>query len=472
MRLTRLFLLFFCFTTESPLFGQNGIVKAVYLIPTDRQYKVEYRNAIDSALKNLQQWYYRQMGDKTFHLSEPTVEVIRTPHEAGWYSTNPNIYEQQYIFWGNVDADINAVYSGGFWQDGKVLIFFIDADQDCLQFGFTGQGDGARGSAFMAADALRGLAGEPLIGCSHVSQRQSSVNFWTCMTGHELGHGFSLSHPPNGAGTSIMSPCGHELYPNISLLDEEKRILGESIFFKSARKDISLQAVVNGASFKPGLVAPGEIISLFGTGLAGYTVAAGTLPLPTELGDARVTINGENAPLYYVSPGQINAQVTSVQPGGIARIEVYDATGMFSSAKEIVVAPTAPGLFMYNGLAIVTLANGPNAGKLVNPENPAQSSVSCEFCIVSLWAAGLGRTELSVPAGQAPGEPTRTTARVEVFIDGIYAEIQYSGLHPYFTGLYQINFVVPPSLPSGQHMGELLVDGESITKFLIDTITQ
>lgn len=128
---------------------------------------------------------------------------------------------------------------------------------------------------------------------------------------------------------------------------------------------------------------------------------------------------------------------------------------------------------MHNGLAIVTLANGPNAGKLVGPDNPAQSSsVSCEFCVVSLWATGLGKTESLVPAGQAPGEPTKTIAKVDVAVDGMYAEVKYSGLHPYFAGLYQINFIVPPSLLNGQHAGELLVDGQRKGTFLIYTSTQ
>src|SRR5947208_8921427 len=68
--------------------------------------------------------------------------------------------------------------------------------------------------------------------------------------------------------------------------------------------------VLNGASFAKGqAVAPGSLVSIFGTELAATTAQAGSIPLSTSINDVSVTFNGVAAPLSLISPGQINAQV-------------------------------------------------------------------------------------------------------------------------------------------------------------------
>jgi uncharacterized protein (TIGR03437 family) len=69
-----------------------------------------------------------------------------------------------------------------------------------------------------------------------------------------------------------------------------------------------INGVVNAASFRSP-VAPGELISIFGTNLATGQSQAQTVPLPTILLSTMVYIDGTAVPLTYVSPGQINAQV-------------------------------------------------------------------------------------------------------------------------------------------------------------------
>src|ERR1035441_3697013 len=57
--------------------------------------------------------------------------------------------------------------------------------------------------------------------------------------------------------------------------------------------------IVNSGSYYAGAgVAPGSIVSIFGTNLASQTATAGSLPLPTSLGDvSSVTFNGVPAAL-------------------------------------------------------------------------------------------------------------------------------------------------------------------------------
>src|SRR6266852_4653715 len=68
--------------------------------------------------------------------------------------------------------------------------------------------------------------------------------------------------------------------------------------------------VINGASFAKGqAVAPGSLVSIFGSQLATGMAVADTIPLSNSLGNVTVTFNNVPAPLTFVSPGQVNAQL-------------------------------------------------------------------------------------------------------------------------------------------------------------------
>src|SRR5258708_1004448 len=75
---------------------------------------------------------------------------------------------------------------------------------------------------------------------------------------------------------------------------------------------IASGGIVNAASWSSP-VAPGALIAIFGTNLANREQSAST-PLPFTLGGTSLAINGIPAPLAFVSPGQINAQVPSSLP--------------------------------------------------------------------------------------------------------------------------------------------------------------
>jgi len=70
-----------------------------------------------------------------------------------------------------------------------------------------------------------------------------------------------------------------------------------------------VSALVDAASFAPTGGHPGAIVTIFGTNLAAATATAQAYPLPRRLGGTTVTWSGIQAPLFYVSPTQINLQV-------------------------------------------------------------------------------------------------------------------------------------------------------------------
>src|SRR5581483_4437646 len=115
---------------------------------------------------------------------------------------------------------------------------------------------------------------------------------------------------------------------------------------------VSTVSTVSAASYAAGGVAAEGIAALFGTGLAGGTLAAPTLPLPTELGGVQVRVRDaagteRPAPLFFVSPTQINFQIPQGTSAGSAILQVLrdnSAVGQGSATVETV----APSLFAAN----------------------------------------------------------------------------------------------------------------------------
>jgi uncharacterized protein (TIGR03437 family) len=214
---------------------------------------------------------------------------------------------------------------------------------------------------------------------------------------------------------------------------------------------VSQQAIVNGASFAPvtgGMpsIAPGSIISIFGTNLAAKTAAAQSIPLQTALAGTSVTIGGVSAPLLYVSPFQINAQVPTdlitafLNLFPIMSLTVRNPVGDGPSVNTLINS-VDPGIFTVDASGRGAGAIRHNAtGLAVDAQDPA---VPGEF--VQIFATGLGAVSPAVPSGQAASSqpPSSTTLAATVTMNGVNAPVSFSGLAPGFVGLYQVNAQVP-----------------------------
>jgi len=100
---------------------------------------------------------------------------------------------------------------------------------------------------------------------------------------------------------------------------------------------INTGGVVDAARFSP-TVAPGGIAALFGAELADGPEAAAGTPLPLEMQGTRVFVDGQTAPLFFVSEGQINFQVPyGVGTTGTASV-VVQHNSMYSAAESVSVA--------------------------------------------------------------------------------------------------------------------------------------
>jgi uncharacterized protein (TIGR03437 family) len=206
---------------------------------------------------------------------------------------------------------------------------------------------------------------------------------------------------------------------------------------------------VNAASYLP-TVAAGSIASVFGTNLASGQVMAGALPLPTTLAASSLQIGGQIAPLFSVSPSQVNLQI----PWGLMGQTMITATvGPLSSSQQMVsIAAFAPGLFTLNeagssqGAVVIAgtalLAASASAGGRM-PVTAGQ--------FVSIYCTGLGPVSNQPATGTpAPASPLSSTLTMPtVTIGGIVGQVSFSGLAPGAVGLYQVNVQVPVGVTAG-----------------------
>ena len=209
--------------------------------------------------------------------------------------------------------------------------------------------------------------------------------------------------------------------------------------------------VINTFSGEGGWIAPGEIVSLYGSGLAPATGIALSFDaltgrLPTAAAGVTVTFNGTAAPLYYVQSGQLNVQVPYELAGASEAKVVVTSAGQTSDPVTLAVKPTRPGFF-----PLVWNQDGS-----VNATNNAAQAGS----IIVLYATGQGVTGPASPTGGFPKDTyPEPVALTIVRIAGVQAEILFKGQAPGTSGVMQINARIPEGTVRGTNVPVLLTVG-------------
>jgi uncharacterized protein (TIGR03437 family) len=193
----------------------------------------------------------------------------------------------------------------------------------------------------------------------------------------------------------------------------------------------SIGGVANGASFAH-VYAPGMVLSVFGANLANSTQLAGALPLPMTMAGVSATVNGIAAPLYYVSPLQLNIQVPYETATGTALLAVSN-NGQVAT-YSFPVSASAPGIYLGPDGSSITPNVGGSRGQ-----------------IYTLFVTGAGEVSPPVATGAGPGAaqvPVPLLA-VSMTIGGVAAHMDYVGIPSWSVGTLQINFTVPQNAPLG-----------------------
>jgi uncharacterized protein (TIGR03437 family) len=208
---------------------------------------------------------------------------------------------------------------------------------------------------------------------------------------------------------------------------------------------------VSAATFMANIpVAPESIASLFGQGLAAAAAAADRTPLPTTLSDASVSITDATgvdrwAPLFFVSPGQINCQIPVGTASGTATVRAFRQNRVVARG-QVQIDSVAPGLFTANADG----KGAPAAVALRVSPDGTQTQLPVYQCGAAAGSCAPVPIELGSDTDQAIlvlfGTGIRGGANVTARIGGLEAPVLYAGPQGQYAGLDQVNVRVPRSV--------------------------
>lgn len=225
----------------------------------------------------------------------------------------------------------------------------------------------------------------------------------------------------------------------------------------------TISSVQNGASFQNGFAA-GSWLTIKGSNLASTTDTWDNFivngQLPTKLDGVTVSVGGQPAYVYFVSPGQINVVAPNVAAGPVSVI-VTNSFG--TSAGFPATAQTAqPAFFLWNNTyAVATRQDFSYAAK--NGTFPGTTTVAAKpGDVIILWGTGFGPTTPAAPSGtQTPISSFPTANAVTVTIGNQTATVYGAALASGFAALYQVAIQIPTSLADGDYPVVATVAGQS-----------
>ena len=234
--------------------------------------------------------------------------------------------------------------------------------------------------------------------------------------------------------------------------------------------------IVSGAGFGQG-AAVGSIMSLFGENLADSRQSALTTPLPTSLAGTTVTLFGSTAsaataalssgapaqagslaPLFFVSPTQINFLIPSATALGPATLTVTRADGS-SSTATIEIEAIAPALFSANASG-----QGVAAAFFLRVAADGSRTQGLIYDLNSLVPVPI---DLSPPGDQVFlllfGTGIRGfTSTVTATVGGETVPVLFAGEQPIFVGLDQVNIGPLPLSLIGRGEVDIVLTADSI----------
>ena len=220
-------------------------------------------------------------------------------------------------------------------------------------------------------------------------------------------------------------------------------------------RQIAAGGVLNAASFALQTpVAPGTLVAIFGTNFTDSTgvLVAQALPWPLQLGGTSVTIGGEAVPVYVMSPGQINAILPFDLPINTSLQLVVTRGNAVSAPQPVSLVSSQPGVFTQTadgkGIGAMVIVHADQSWVIAGNGNSVKAGD-----VLEVYCTGLGDvTPRAVAGSPAPASPlSQVIDPVTLTIGGVNVPVFFAGPAPGFTGLYQVNAIIPSGIaPSPQ----------------------
>jgi uncharacterized protein (TIGR03437 family) len=174
--------------------------------------------------------------------------------------------------------------------------------------------------------------------------------------------------------------------------------------------------------------------------------------LPTNLNGVEVWVNGAPVPVYFISPGQVNAQAPS-SISGTATVQVF-RLGLASNILTAPVTQVQPSIYNYQvGGKSYAAALFSDYALMGDPAVTPGTRKARPGDIIQLYCAGLG----PAPSGGVIGSPVPVSG-VGIAIGNTAATVSFAGLVA--AGQFQVNFTVP-QIADGEYPIVVSVSGKT-----------
>ncbi len=218
-----------------------------------------------------------------------------------------------------------------------------------------------------------------------------------------------------------------------------------AIFDTNARPAQGVTCIANAATYRSGAIAPGEIVSLFGSSIGPELPEDSHLAngvVNSSLAGVQVQFNGISAPLLYVSENQINAIVPFAIAGmAQATLQVVNQ-GTKLPAIAVPVAPAAPGIFTLDD-------SGAGQAAAINLDGSVNSTLhpAAPGSTIAVFLTGGGQMAPPVEDGGLGTGKSKPVLPISGLLDGQPLVASYVRDVPgVVEGLIQVNCVIPTTL--------------------------
>lgn len=293
----------------------------------------------------------------------------------------------------------------------------------------------------------------------------SPPQYSTYLGGSNMDEGLGVA--VDGAGACyVAGSTGSSDFPTTASAFRRTYGRGESDAFMARialRPNLAPEGVVNAASYVGGAVAPGEIVTLFGSAIGPPQFAPAQLNaaglVSTSLAGTQVLFDNTAAPLLYVSANQASAIVPYSLYGQTATQIQVDYRGARSNPVTVLVAAAVPGIFTldFSGRGPGAIRNEDMS--VNSPENPARRG-----SVVMIFATGEGQTRPPGVDGKIITDVLyRPLLDVSVLIGGVPAQhVEYAGSAPTaVAGFLQVNARIPDEVAPGKAVPVVLKVGNA-----------
>ena len=231
--------------------------------------------------------------------------------------------------------------------------------------------------------------------------------------------------------------------------------------FTTAPPALSTGEVKSAASYQAGVVAPGELISLFRSKFGPASLVLSEFDengrFASTLDGVQVLFDGVPSPIVFALANQTAVVVPFEVAGHATTTITYTYQGIASNSVVVPVVPTVPGMFTSN-------SQGTGQGAILNQDNTVNSDVNPETAgnVIQIFGTGAGAFTSDVPDGELVGLPLPVLqADVNATVGGLPTNVEYHGPAPgQVAGIMQVNVRTPVGL-SGPQKIVLTVGGVS-----------